>query len=180
MDFLSKDALLKYFQQAITKESQVEIDELRNEINQLKSQAKAAFENELKEEKDQLLELHEIETRKKYQQQLVALTREYDLKLFDELTDYLKTFEQTKEYANYIKTKLSSFDLSKYDHAEINPKDDTVKSLLGSLKVVTKEDILGGFLLVSKDHRTVIDETFNSKLEDAKVWFYDHAEWFGE
>jgi V/A-type H+-transporting ATPase subunit E len=181
MDFLSKDALLKYFQQAITKESQVEIDELRNEINQLKSQAKAA----------QLLELHEIETRKKYQQQLVALTREYDLKLmrlrqdllnklFDELTDYLKTFEQTKEYANYIKTKLSSFDLSKYDHAEINPKDDTVKSLLGSLKVVTKEDILGGFLLVSKDHRTVIDETFNSKLEDAKVWFYDHAEWFGE
>ncbi|HEY8405407.1 MAG TPA: hypothetical protein VIK67_00885, partial [Acholeplasma sp.] len=81
MDFLSKDALLKYFQQAITKESQVEIDELRNEINQLKSQAKAAFENELKEEKDQLLELHEIETRKKYQQQLVALTREYDLKL---------------------------------------------------------------------------------------------------
>jgi len=191
MDFLSKDALLKYFQQAITKESQVEIDELKNEINQLKSQAKAAFENELKEEKDQLLELHEIETRKKYQQQLVALTREYDLKLmrlrqdllnklFDELTDYLKTFEQTKEYANYIKTKLSSFDLSKYDHAEINPKDDTVKSLLGSLKVVTKEDILGGFLLVSKDHRTVIDETFNSKLEDAKVWFYDHAEWFGE
>ena len=46
--------------------------------------------------------------------------------------------------------------------------------------MVTKEDILGGFLLVSKDHRTVIDETFNSKLEDAKVWFYDHAEWFGE
>ena len=40
MDFLSKDALLKYFQQAITKESQVEIDELRNEINQLKAKLK--------------------------------------------------------------------------------------------------------------------------------------------
>lgn len=191
MDFLSKDALLKYFQQAISKDSQVEINQLKNEISGLKSEAKAAFENELKEEKDQLLELHEVETRKKYQQQLVSSTRNYDLKLmklrqdllnklFDELTDYLKSFEQTKEYINYIRTKLLSFDLSNYEHAEINPKDEIAKSLLDSIKVVSKDDIIGGFLLVSKDHKTVIDETFNSKLEEAKVWFYDHAEWFGE
>jgi hypothetical protein len=89
MDFLSKDALLKYFQQEIGKEAGIEIEQLKLEINQLKREARTLFENELKEEKEHLLELHVIEERKVRQQELVALSRKLDLEVMKVITDLL-------------------------------------------------------------------------------------------
>src|SRR5690606_26870932 len=103
MDFLSKDALLKYFQQAIGKDAGIEIEQLKTEINQLKREARALFENELKEEKEHLLELLEIEERKARQQELVALTRKLDLEVMKVRTDLLE------DLFDELKAKINSF-----------------------------------------------------------------------
>lgn len=191
MDFLSKDALLKYFQQAIGKEAGIEIEQLKLEINQLKREARTLFENELKEEKEHLLELHVIEERKVRQQELVALSRKLDLEvmkvrtdlledLFSELKAKINAFKQSKDYQVWFKSVLSKYDLTKSDTIEVGSNEDFVQSLTKGLNIKVNPDIIGGFYLYAKNQKTIVDETFNTKLSDAKTWFYDHANWFGE
>lgn len=191
MDFLSKDALLKYFQQAIGKEAGIEIEQLKMEINQLKREARTLFENELKEEKEHLLELHEIEERKAHQQKLVALSRNLDLEvmkvrtdllenLFDELKTKISSFKQSKDYQVWFKSLSLKYDLTQFDTIEVGLNEDFVQSLIKGLSIKVNPNIIGGFYLYAKNQKTIVDETFNTKISEAKTWFYDHANWFGE
>lgn len=191
MDFLSKDALIKYFQQAIGKDAGIEIEQLKKEINQLKLEAKALFETELKDEMNHILELHETEERKAHQQKLVALSREYDLKvmkvrgelleqLFVELRTKIGLFKQSKDYQPWIKSLLSKYDLTLFETIEVNKNDIFIQPLIQGLNIKYNDEIIGGFYLYAKNQKTIVDQTLNAKLSDAKSWFYDHANWFGE
>ncbi len=101
-------------------------------------------------------------------------------KLFDELTQKLQEFKQSKKYEIWFKKVLSNYDLKQYEMIEVGQNESFVENLSNGLKILEKSDIIGGFSLYSKNKKTIIDETFNTKLSDAKTWFYDHANWFGE
>nr|WIF88199.1 hypothetical protein QOL21_07005 [Acholeplasma laidlawii] len=79
MKFNNNEELSKYFKTAIEKESSLEIETLRTEIEGMKSEARQKFKKELEEEKLDILSSRARDIYKQYQEELSVKQRTLDL-----------------------------------------------------------------------------------------------------
>ncbi|HLT00196.1 MAG TPA: hypothetical protein VK005_01750 [Acholeplasma sp.] len=189
MNITNYDDLGAYFKKAIERESHREIEALKEEINKLKSEAKASILKELEEERVDVIASKKRDINKKYQEILAARQRELDLlvmqkrtqlldTLFNELFENIKTFRNSKDYPKWFNAKLSKYDLKDFHEIEINEND---KNLVPKdLKIIINKEIIAGFVLHKKEKSAFVVETLLSNVEAAKVHFYETAKWFTE
>lgn len=191
MNYQDKNTLYQYFKEAINREANVEITSLQKEISKLKNEARKSFEDELQEEVETVINIKKTDLIKREQESLVDTQRKLDLevmakreellkKLFLDLEEKIKAYQNTKEYEKWVIDKLKSIDLDNYKEIEICTKDAFIRKLSLKIDIKNNDDLLAGFILYAKDGKTFIDESFKAKIEDAKSWFFEHAKWFSE
>lgn len=189
MKFNNNEELSKYFKTAIEKESSLEIETLRTEIEGMKSEARQKFKKELEEEKLDILSSRARDIYKQYQEELSVKQRTLDLlvmekrmhlidELFDTLEENIKEFKKTPESVKWFKKKLSKYDLKSFDTIELNPLDKDIAP--SHLKVKLNPNIRAGFILYNENLNRLVVETISSNLEEARKYFYENAKWFSE
>jgi vacuolar-type H+-ATPase subunit E/Vma4 len=189
MKFNNNEELGKYFKSAIEKDSSLEIEALKAEIEALKTEARQHFKAELEEEKIDILASRARNIFKEHQEELSVKQRTLDLlvmekrmhlidELFKTLEQKIEHFRNTPENEKWFKKKLDNYDLKTFDTIEVNPKD--IDKAPKGLKVVENPSIRAGFVLYNEKLNRLAVETISSNLKEARTYFYQNAKWFSE
>ena len=198
MAYYNEDQLKRYFEKAIQRESDKQIEKLRKEIN-------AIYSREIKKVKEDLAIKKQVQLSKAirdvqvdYQDKINKIGVGYDEKLIKkrtEMTDYvfnhvekkLVDFIQKPEYEELMASKIKEMKSSIGDKKvsfQIGLEDQKLEKLIqkeyGVKSIIERtEDIrLGGFQALLIDDEIEIDETIDSKLSERKEWFYMNSKLF--
>ncbi len=191
MNYQNRDDLYLYFKKIIDGEVAKLAEQLQQDVDALKYEAQVSIEQELKEEKESHLDVARQEMEREYHFKLAKLQREKDLEvmrerrellnqLFARLEGELIKFKESKDYQKWLSKKIKSYQLDGCNLIEVDAGDDVIKSLIKTPNVKTIEGLIGGFIAYTNDGKNVIDESFKKRMSEAKIWFYDHAEWFSD
>lgn len=128
----------------------------------------------------QNLSKHEMENKK----MLLAKRSELVARIFGSVSTKLSDFVNTPEYEDLFSLKLKDM-YKKYPTDfrvfHVKHSDDVLKKLILSIfgpstNIVDSPEIkIGGFRIVNDIKGIFMDETFDSKLEDQKSWFYANS-----
>lgn len=186
--FNTQEALYRHFQKEIRNASSAEIETLKKEIKELKDAAQSAFEEQLRDDKAKQLELKDKELKHDLQHKIalketklhqILVQKRSDMVgiLFAKLTDKMKTYQATKAYQDHLISEVSKLDKKVFEVIFISQADaEILKDLPFDIRI--DNTLMGGFKALSFDKKQVLDQTFNSRLIQAKAWFFDHASWF--
>ncbi len=191
MDNQNREQLYKYFHDSIRKDADVKIKALREEIDAMRHEAEVMFENALKEDQTHAVNTAKEDISHEFQMRLTAKKYELDLtvkekrqKLLDELlvqlNERLISFRESKQYGLWIKDKLKLIAIDEYDKMEIDENDQTLASYKYDGQKIMTSGLLAGFILHHHDGNSLIDESFKTKIEEVKLWFYANSGWFSE
>lgn len=198
MAYYNEDQLKRYFEKAIQRESDKQVEKLRKEIN-------AIYSREIKKVKEDLAIKKQVQLSKAirdvqvdYQDKINKIGVGYDEKLIKkrtEMTDYvfnhvekkLVDFVQKPEYEELMALKIKEMKSSIKDKKvsfQIGLEDQKLEKLIqkeyGVKSAIERtEDIrLGGFQALLIDDEVEIDETIDSKFNERKEWFYMNSKLF--
>ena len=186
-----KQKLKQYFEEEIQRVSGKEIEKIESEIDTIRQKSIEEMEEEAQREagltKDQeikemmadqairISKLHEETNRK-----LMKKCRELFDAIFDEAKIKLKEYASSSECIQLLKQKASDLGKKDFDHVTFyTAKKDS--ELLKALQEAygkacdgkADETIeLGGFRMECESRGIVIDETFDTGLDEQKDWFY--------
>lgn len=189
-----KDELEQYFKDEIQRINQIElaciekdIDEIREKaIEELESsvqqEAHMYYEQEFKELQSehavQLSKLHEETNRK-----LMKKRKELSESVFTQVKQQLESFVASDAYVDFLCDKVKRFAeygyedvilyLSKHD---MMLKDQLQNAYGKACEIMQDEEIvLGGVRLECLKNGRIVDETFDTVLEEQKDWFYTNS-----
>ncbi|MGE4341981.1 MAG: hypothetical protein AB7E23_02625 [Bacilli bacterium] len=191
MNYQNRDDLYLYFKKIIDGEVEKLADQLQKDVDALKYEAQVSIEEELKEEQDNVIEVAKVELEREYHFKLAKLQREKDLEvmrerrellnqLFARLEGELLKFREEKAYATWIASRVKKYKLDGCNLIQVDAHDEAVVKVLNNPNIERVEGVIGGFIAYTKDGKNVIDESFKNRINEAKKWFYDHAEWFSD
>lgn len=189
-----KQKLKQYFEEEIQRVSGKEIEKIESEIDTIRQKSIEEMEEEAQREagltKDQeikemmadqairISKLHEETNRK-----LMKKRRELFDAVFDEAKIKLKEYASSSECIQLLKQKASDLGKKDFDHVTFyTAKKDS--ELLKALQEAygkacdgkADETIeLGGFRMECESRGIVIDETFDTGLDEQKDWFYTNS-----
>ncbi|MEF2783107.1 V-type ATP synthase subunit E family protein [Erysipelotrichaceae bacterium HCN-30851] len=189
-----KQKLKQYFEEEIQRVSGKEIEKIESEIDTIRQKSIEEMEEEAQREagltKDQeikemmadqairISKLHEETNRK-----LMKKRRELFDAIFDEAKIKLKEYASSSECIQLLKQKASDLGKKDFDHVTFyTAKKDS--ELLKALQEAygkacdgkADETIeLGGFRMECESRGIVIDETFDTGLDEQKDWFYTNS-----
>lgn len=189
-----KTKLEQYFKEEIDRVSGIEIKQIEDEIADIREKALQGLEADAQKEagmvrEQELKELqseHAIRLSKAHEEtsrKLMAKRKELSDLVFQSAKDEIKAFTKKDEYQDYLKKKASSLADRSYPNAIIylGKEDasfqDDIKTAYGNdceIKIDT-DIVLGGFRLECAELGIVIDETFDTALEEHKDWFYTNS-----
>ena len=182
-----------YFMEEIKRVSQLEIDALDEQIKkaheesftqmqkELASEAAYERESRMKElESEQSIELSKLQ--EKLHHDLLAQRSAIAEEVFAAVRSKLIDFTQSKEYETYLLDKVKKAAALGYGEAclYVGKKDFKRLSALceafGKCEGKIDEDIvLGGLHVEYEAQGIVLDESFDTSLEEQKEWFYANA-----
>lgn len=189
-----KQKLKQYFEEEIQRVSGKEIEKIESEIDTIRQKSIEEMEEEAQREagltKDQeikemmadqairISKLHEETNRK-----LMKKRRELFDAIFDEAKIKLKEYASSSECIQLLKQKASDLGKKDFDHVTfyIAKKDsELLKALQEAYGKAcdgkADETIeLGGFRMECESRGIVIDETFDTGLDEQKDWFYTNS-----
>lgn len=191
MNYQNRDDLYLYFKKIIDGEVEKLAVQLQKDIDELKYEAQVSIEQELKEELGNIVDIKRQEIEREYHFKLAAVQREKDLEvmrerrellnaLFARLEGELLKFRESSEYKKWLDKRIKRYKLNNCNLIEVDRQDDQITNVINNPNLTSKDGLIGGFIAYTKDGKNVIDESFKSRIEAAKKWFYDHAEWFSE
>lgn len=193
MDGQKKDSLYFYFKKTIDAEVDKRVKALEEEIASLKQQAQVSIEKELKEEQDNIINIKKSDLEREYQLKLASYQRKLDLEvmnhrqklleeIFDRLINEINIFVASKDYEKWFKKRLSSYTLADYRKIAIDKSDKVAAKIIKdtNLELVLEDNLIGGFVIYSKDEKTLSDESLKNRISESHAWFYDNAAWFNE
>ncbi|MDY0277885.1 MAG: hypothetical protein RBQ97_07355 [Acholeplasma sp.] len=187
MDYSNERGLRKYFDEVVNKEAMDKIQKLEKDLKEMHKIELDAVKKELNKEKNIVLEAKKKIIYQKHQKEFNEVKRELSLELvkrrqelLDELVSEIdkkiKKYLLSKDYENKVMEVINKYKDNVLT-IEINSKDPIIKKL--DEKLVKKNDeIIGGVSLLLKNDSVVIDATLNSKMEEARQWFYNNAKLF--
>lgn len=182
-----------YFVEEIKRVSQLEIDALDEQIQkaheesfaqmqkELASEAAYERESRLKElESEQSIELSKLQERLHHD--LLAQRSKIADEVFAAVRAKLMDFTKSREYETYLLDKVKKAAALGYGEAclYVGKKDsDRLAALcetFGKCEGKIDEDIvLGGLRVEYRAQGIVLDESFDTSLEEQKEWFYANA-----
>jgi len=187
VDYSNERGLRKYFDEVVNKEAMDKIQKLEKDLKEMHKIELDAVKKELNKEKNIVLEAKKKIIYQKHQKEFNEVKRELSLELvkrrqelLDELVSEIdkkiKKYLLSKDYENKVMEVINKYKDNVLT-IEINSKDPIIKKL--DEKLVKKNDeIIGGVSLLLKNDSVVIDATLNSKMEEARQWFYNNAKLF--
>lgn len=191
MEYQNRDDLYYFFKKTIDEEVEKIVEKLQKDINDLKGKAQVLINKELSEEQESLVENEKQTLGREYNLKISALQYQKRLslmrkkqklleQLFLKLEEEITKFVQSERYRPWLLNKLSLYDLSDCSSLLVSPEDTVIHSELKGVNIELSPGLIGGFIIKSKDQRTMIDESLKKKIKEAQSWFYDHAEWPSE
>lgn len=189
-----KIKLEQYFKDEINRVSEIEIQEIEDEIVSIREKtiqemesdeqrvAYMAREQILKEMQSEhaiaLSKVHEETNRK-----LMAKRREIALRVFNEAIEKIKEFTMKKDYVASLNKKAKDLATTSYDQVVfyVARKDEHLLSGLceafgkNSEGKVDPEILVGGFRMECESKGIVIDETFDAAIDEQRNWFYTNS-----
>lgn len=125
-------------------------------------------------EKNRLLSAEAINVKRKLNDKVLELIDN----LFEDVMDKLQTFMKTKEYETLLISQIKhAKEFSREDDIKvyINPSDQHLKEALekatGVPLTISQYDFIGGSRAVITEKNILIDNSFTSKIEEAKESF---------
>ena len=189
-----KTKLEQYFKEEIDRVSGIEIKRVEDEIADIREKALQGLEADAQREagivrEQELKELqseHAIRLSKAHEEtnrKLMAKRKELSDLVFQSAKDEIKAFTKKDEYRDYLKKKASALAKRSYTEAvffvgkeDASLQDDIKEAYGKECEVQVDADIiLGGLRLECAGLGIVIDETFDTALEEQKDWFYTNS-----
>lgn len=195
MSYYDKEELLKYFSKQIKQEADIDIKKLEKYIVDTKKRQLEQIDNELqtsifKSMNSQIDELEsehnatisklKIENHKKVMQKRTELLDSVILEVRKKCIEYTKS----KAYAKRMTEKIEKIAKDFKDCSivfRVNKDDSTVKKIIKDTyknvhKIEDDDSIeIGGFIAVCNKKKLLTDETIDSKINEKRQWFYEHA-----
>jgi len=198
MEYLSSEQLLRYFEKEIHEASKKKIDELKKEIDAIKSAEIAKIDEDLKESisHDLDLQLKDLKTDHSYEmnklltenaKELMIRRQELFQSVFIEVKKKLLSFIHTDDYKKLLSSKIHKINpLFEQDEIIFYVKmdDSIIEEVLkheykGKYSIEKSPSIeLGGFLAGCIKKGIELDETLDTILESKKQWFYEKSNLF--
>ena len=189
-----KMKLEQYFKDEIDRVSGIEIKQIDDEIADIREKALQGLEADAQREagmvrEQELKELqseHAIRLSKAHEEtsrKLMAKRKELADLVFKEAKDKIKSFTKQGDYRDYLKKKAQELGKNNFAHAvfligkeDASYQDDIKKAYGQDCEVQIDTDIvLGGFRLECVEMGIVVDETFDTAIEEQKEWFYTNS-----
>lgn len=184
--------LEQYFLQDINRQSDVEIERLKQEQKAVQEKAILEIQRETQKEAKTVLDQELNELTLEYtvknskiteqQNRKLMLKREaLTAKLFQEVEHKLHVFVASEEYVAYLQEQVKALALDDeaivfYIRKEDEKYGKDVFQLHENVQVKIDPNIkIGGFRMENEQAGIVVDETFDSRLEDEKKWFYANS-----
>ncbi len=199
MEYDSEEALIKYFESEIQKESAQQIAQLHREIEAAKKKALAKLELEVDNHVALTVGAKLKDVRDQYRQDVNRSIEEGATKLFERRSAIandlfaavgakLTKFVAGPGYETYVKTKLAGA-LAAFPEAGpivfyVGANDAVCRAAiletgLKEIEIVADPTIaIGGFRLVSPHADLEINETLDDRLRESKNWFYANSKLF--
>lgn len=180
--------LKNYFIEEIMRVSDCEVANLDQELSEIKSERVKMIQEKIKQESikqqayltNEMLVEHKKRISKVKEESKLAMYQYRDClvqQLFDEFKQQLIQYQKSEAYTNKIKNLLNAYTYIGYENyvCEISSIDQ--KSLFegyGFKQIVVNNKIqMGGFILVNEEDGMMIDESLDSKYQEAKKSFYE-------
>lgn len=189
-----KIKLEEYFKEEIKRVSDIEIEQIENEISEIRDRSLQGLEAEAKREamisRDQeLKELqsdHAIRVSKTHEEtnrKLMKKRRELADKVFNEAVQEIKNFTLSKDYAEYLNKKAKALAENSFGSVVIYvaQKDEALLSDIckaygaGCEGKVDPEIMVGGLRMECEAKGIVVDETFDAGIDEQRSWFYTNS-----
>lgn len=189
-----KTKLEQYFKEEIDRVSGIEIKQVEDEIADIREKALQGLEDDAQREAGTVLEQelkelqseHAIRLSKAHEEtsrKLMAKRKELSDLVFQSAKEEIKAFTKKDEYRDYLKEKASALAKRSYTEAvfyvgkeDLSFQDDIKKAYGKECDVKVDADIvLGGLRLECAQLGIVLDETFDTALEEQKDWFYTNS-----
>lgn len=184
--------LEEYFLNEIKRQSDVEVEQLKKQQDEIRTKAIDEIRLEIQREVQTNLEQDLKEMASEYtvknskvkeekNRKLMLKREELTNQIFDEVTLKLRTFMKTDEYQKYLQRQVDNlhvndvevtFYISKQDE---NVMKEVFKNYKKATVVVDKHIQIGGFRMENEQKGIVVDETFDARLQDEKTWFYANS-----
>ena len=198
MEYLSSEQLLRYFEKEIHEASKKKIDELKKEIDAIKSAEIAKIDEDLKESisHDLDLQLKDLKTDHSYEmnklltenaKELMIRRQELFQSVFIEVKKKLLSFIHTEDYKKLLSSKIHKInplfeqdEIIFYVKTDDSSIEEVIKSeYKGKYSIEKSSSIeLGGFLAGCIKKGIELDETLDTILESKKQWFYEKSNLF--
>lgn len=189
-----KIKLEEYFKEEIKRVSGIEIKQIDDEISEIRDKSIQGLEADAQREagiaRDQeLKELqseHAIRLSKTHEEtnrKLMKKRRELADKVFNEAVEQIKNFTLSKDYADYLNKKAKALAADSYSSVVFYVAKKDEKLLPAICKAYGKEcdgqvdpDIsVGGLRMECADKGIVVDETFDTGIDEQRDWFYTNS-----
>ena len=189
-----KQKLKQYFEEEIQRVSGIEIDKIESEIDIIRQKSIEEMEEEAQREAGLTKEQEEKEMmadqairisklREETNRKLMKKRRELFDAVFDAAKEKLKEYASSSDCIQLLKQKALDLGTKNFDHVTfyMAEKDSGLLKMLqeaygktcdGKVDEVIK---LGGFRMECESKGIVIDETFDTGLEEQKDWFYTNS-----
>lgn len=189
-----KTKLEQYFQDEIKRVSDIEIASIEKEIDDIKKKSMEDLELEAQKEAGMLREqeLKELQSEQAIRlskaheetnRKLMKKRRELADAVFKEVREQLKAFALREEYTVFLKQKAK--DMAQYDFEDVvfyvAKRDEKLLPLIKEAYgkkcrgAVDEDILLGGLRMECLEKGIVLDETFDTGVDEQKDWFYTNS-----
>ncbi len=189
-----KDKLEQYFRDEIRRVSDMQMQQLDEEINEIRSSTLAKMEQSAKKDADAACEQELRELQSEYTVRLSRLRDQTDRRLmqkrselantvFSEVIEKIQQYTQEAQYGALLESQASAMAQAGYPNVTIYLRKadasyaQRIRRAYGEeVDVQVDEEIrYGGLRLVSLQSGIVVDETFDARLSEQKEWFYQNS-----
>lgn len=185
--------LEEYFKDEIKRVSNIEIEQIEDEISEIRSMSIQSMEQDalhiariqLEQEMRELTSEHAIQLSKTHEEtnrKLMKKRRELSDSIFQEAVQQIKDFTQGKEYGDYLVDKARALADGTYGHVVfyVGKRDEAFLSAIckayGDCDGAMDPDIrIGGLRMECEDKGLVVDETFDTGIDEQRDWFYTNS-----
>lgn len=180
--------LKNYFIEEIMRVSDCEVASLDQELSEIKSERVKMIQEKIKQESikqqayltNEMLVEHKKRISKVKDESKLAMYQYRDClvqQLFDEFKQQVIQYQKSEAYTNKLKNLLKAYHEIGYENyvCEISHLDN--KNLFEGYNfkqvVVSNQIQMGGFILMNEEDGMMIDESLDSKYQDAIKSFYE-------
>lgn len=188
-----KIKLEDYFKDEINRVSDIEIQKIEEEIEEVREKSIQTMEAETQREagieREQLLKEmmsdHAIALSKAHEEtnrKLMSMRKELSDRIFQEAVTKVKEFTNRDEYKDYLIKKAAELASANFANVTIyvSKKDEALLPAIckayGDAKgEVDPEILIGGLRLECLEKGIVVDETFDTGIDEQSEWFYTNS-----